>query len=358
LKCVRAITTIVWCALAPTLGCRQIVGFDDESSESERPALPPLPFIPDPGHAQSCETCATERCSAEREACEDDSVCRALLRCQGTCSNPACRARCGSFVFRDDWSWFVAGNFEGEESPLLTNYVSCIGLSECASECNTGRNWDCIEDPTYRWPRDTDRKYLDAPRLRVQIVNFFSGNGVPARVSAIWGPGQSGAAAQAQSDVWGQAELALPPESVFRGFLEVESDERGGFRTLVQGPTIFRPTRWTTYAMPVKYYPSQPGRASIWVSIYDCLGFVAPGISFESPRATGEIFYSSRDTGSISLDADRTNESGSGGIRELVVDSETYTVIAKRNGKEVARRSVVVRADWATYLSLDPREAE
>jgi hypothetical protein len=360
LKYLQAITRGVWCALAlaSTFGCRQIVGFDEPNAEAKPLALPKLPFIPAPDYAQKCEACARDRCSAERETCEDDAVCRELLRCYGGCSNPACRARCGSFDFRDDVSAIYTGGIGGEESPLLSKYLSCVGSFECGDECNTGRNWECNEDPAYRWPTWADQKFPEPVRLRVEFVNWMTGNGVPARVSARWDTSPTGLIDEQESDLWGQTELALPRD-IFTGFLEVETTARGGFRTLVQGPPVFRPTRWKTYAVQSQFVlPGEPGRAVIALAIYDCLGFPAPGISFEAPRATAEVFYSVDDVVGFSSEADRTSNEGLGGFRDVRVEAETYTVIARRNGAEVARRIVLVRADWITLVSMSPREAQ
>lgn len=359
LKHVRAIPKIVWCAVALVsgLGCRQIVGFDEEGSEAGRSELPPLPFVPDAAFVKMCGACARVSCSAERAACEADATCRALLRCRGACSNPACLARCGSYEFRDDDAFIATGNFGGEQSPLLTKYVTCVGIDECASECNAGRNWECTDDPSYRWPTDADRRDLEAPRLRIEVVNYLTANGVPARVSAIQGDGPSGIVDRQQSDLWGQAELQLNPTTVFAGYLEVLSAERGGVRTLIFGAPIFRPTQWRTFAMPATKTLSEPGRATLVISIHDCVEFKAPRIGFELPRADGEVFYG-RWLDEISFDASQTDENGAGGVRNLVVEAENYTVIARRNDTEVARRTVVVRPDWYTFVRLVPREAQ
>lgn len=64
-------------------------------------ALPLLPFKPDLERRDACTACATERCTAQREACLADTECVELLDCRGDCSDPACLSRCGSRAFYD-----------------------------------------------------------------------------------------------------------------------------------------------------------------------------------------------------------------------------------------------------------------
>jgi hypothetical protein len=343
--------------LALTISCRQIVDFDDHATDVSFETAPRLPFVPESDYAERCEVCARERCDDLRDRCVADEVCKALLRCHGACSNAACRAQCGSFDYRDDSDNFTGASTQGSESPLLTAYIGCVGTTECPRECNTGRNWTCIEDRSYRWPNDAESTAPEVP-LRLELVGLVSEQGVPASVTALWGDqvGPGNVADRGETDEWGQTQLDF--EESFIGLIEVESDQRGVIRNLVHAQPIFRPTRWATLVIPATVLEMEPGRASIWVSIKDCLGFDAPGVSLELSQNAGvQTFYYGADVG-LSFDASETGEYGSGGFVDVPLDRKSYTILARREEAVVARRSVFVRPDWTTIVHLEPREAE
>jgi hypothetical protein len=162
--------------------------------------------------------------------------------------------------------------------------------------------------------------------------------------------------ASARDEGWGQTELKLQVLETFDGYLEIEPDTQGFGKQLTYGGPVFRATRSVSVVFPdnTELPSPQPGTAAIAVLAFDCLGVPAPGVTFELEQAVGQHWYTTNRT-LPARDATQTELRGSGGISDIPATYDQVALIAKRNGKIVARKLVRVRADWLTLIVLPPR---
>jgi hypothetical protein len=351
-----ATTLAVSCFLALNgSACRQIVGFDEPKSDAGdhvARALPLLPFVPEKDYAETCERCALDSCSSERDACLADARCLEILRCREQCRDPVCIARCGSFAYLTS-----AGSVLAHESPLFQNYNDCVSFGRCASECHTGLNWACVEQKPYRWParpRLAEDSRID---FRVEVIECGSWLGVPSQITAYWGSQDLLASARGSS--WGQAELVLPVSETIDGYLEIEPSVPGLGHQIFQTGPVFRATLLSACVFPAGLKPltPEPGSAAVGFYIFDCLGVNASGVTFELDGAEGTSFYGSSN-GEVSTNAQRTELHGFGGFANLRSPPDAVSVVAKRGGTIVARKLVRVRQDWLTVALLWPRSED
>jgi hypothetical protein len=346
--------------LVSSAGCRQIVGFDEPSPKSsvadEGKPLPFVPFVPEPEYAETCTSCAAEKCNPQHQACVDDPQCRELLRCYGACSDPLCIARCGSYDLLD-YSWGgphgpFAGR-RGAESALLSAYQRCVSVYDCPTDCGYGLDWGCLKNNRYRWPSGS---YLEKSPLHLQLELMFPNDiGVSARVSAYLPSGAAAGFLSREPNGWGQVELEFT--GVFDGFLQIESEPGAldEFHILDYSGPFFRDTRLSRDVFPSDVHPPYPhaGFAGVIIGVTDCVGAPASGITFEFEEVPGQSYsyYSLKDQFDFS---GKTDETGAGGFADVSPADGTVTVLAKHGEQTVARRTVSLRENWLTSVVLRP----
>jgi hypothetical protein len=358
--------------------CSQIVGFDgpppapsDAGPPKPKPKpkpMPLVPFIPQPEYAATCESCASQNCNAEHQACVDDPQCRELLRCYGACSDPLCIARCGSYDLLD-YSWGgphgVYAGRRGAESALLSAYQRCVSVYGgclttgcCLTACGWGLDWGCLQSSRYRWPIGRSGPYLEKSPLHLKLELMFPNDiGVPARVSTYLPSGPAGFLPR-EPNGWGQVELEF--SGVLDGFLQIESDTGAldEFHILDYSGPFFRDTRLSRDVFPIDVHPPYPhaGFAGVIIGVTDCVGAPASGITFELEGASGPSgqsysYYSVKDMFDF---GGKTDETGAGGFADVSPANGTVTVLAKRGEQTVARRTVSLRENWLTSVVLRP----
>ena len=344
--------------LVSIAGCRQIVGFDEPS-----PPLPLVPFVPAPEFAETCTSCAAEKCGAQHQACVDDPQCRALLRCYGKCSNPLCMASCGSYD-PSDYSW-VRWNtgLRGAESALLTAYQKCVSVYECPADCGWGLDWGCLDERSqYHWP---SQPYVDDSPIHVKLEVLLIDTGVSASVGAFFptGTGMDVLVPTSETNAWGQVDLEFP--TVTDPILQIKSTDGSfyEFRVLDYSGPFFRDTRLFRAVFPSDFHsvsPSDAEFAGLIIAVSDCIGAPAVGITFELEGANGHP-YKYADTDNYFGTVGPTDRLGAGGFRDVRPDDgwsaaadKMVTVLAKRGKETVARRTVLLRANWLTSVVLRP----
>jgi hypothetical protein len=341
--------------LVAMTGCRDIVGFDetapgDAAVRDGVQAMPFLPFTPTDEHKEPCTRCATDECTTEHQACLEDASCLAMLRCRGTCSDPACNAACGSFELLDYSVSGLRPGRRGAENENFIRYHHCVSLTRCSDVCGAGVDWDCKKG--YRWPIIPDRFPF---RVQVELLDIL-GSGVSARVTGYVPafPGMPSALTQsAQTAGWGQTELEFT--STGQGlFLQIESGPEAvdEFRMLDYSGPFFRDTRLSRNVFQEGFPPvfPQPGFAGVFIVATDCLDSPAPGITFEIVGASGKAYAYTPYT-NFSFGAN-TDQSGMGGFADVTPANGMVTVLAKRDDEIVARQRVYLRENWLTSIVL------
>jgi hypothetical protein len=337
-------------ALAALGACRDIVSFDPPSENVSE-----LPFTPDSDAREMCTQCAADACADERAACLADPRCRRLLECHSQCSDPACRARCGSYATSETpIQSSVHQLHRADESERFSLYSECVAEASCRVACGLGVSWSCLDKKAYRWPTRPERDDDEDIALRVDVVEVNDYLGVRAHVSAYASDGTMLASAQTES--WGQAELRLQIVETFDGYLEIEPGVQGFGKQLAYSAPVFRSTRsvHVVFEDNAALPSPQPDTAAIGVVAFDCLGVPASGVTFELEQAVGQPWYTSNGT-RPTRNATQTELPGSGGISDIPASYDEVTLVAKRNGDVVARRLVRVRANWLTIVGLAPR---
>jgi hypothetical protein len=355
-------------ALVSIAACRQVVGFDKpprethdaSTAESPKP-LPLLPFVPEPEYAETCTSCATQMCSAQHQACVDNTQCKEMLRCYGgdACSDPLCIARCGSYDLLD-YAWRSGGPVQGRrgaEVALFSAYQACVSVDNCPTDCGWGLDWGCLDkSPRYRWPPGL------GVNLKLELL-FPEGGLVSARVSAYATGTATGMGFVNQlpreTGGWGQVELEFPPGN-FDGFLQIESDAGALYevRMLDYSGPFFRDTRLSRNVFPVDLRPPSPhaGFAGVIIAATDCIGAPASGITFELEGASGQVYSYAPENPpwSVWVLGANSDVSGVGGFADVSPANTTVTVLAKRGEQTVARRTVYLRENWLTSVILRP----
>jgi hypothetical protein len=134
--------------------CSKVVGLDEyyvapPEPDAGRVELPLLPAIPDPDRIDACTECVRTSCADLRTTCLGSPRCKALLSCEGRCSDPNCLARCSDALppspdFDDYFACAFGAVAQGptaEESPIAS---SC-------TVCGPGKNFACAG--SYSWDR-------------------------------------------------------------------------------------------------------------------------------------------------------------------------------------------------------------
>lgn len=350
---------LLWvCSLvAGIAACRQVVGFDESaagSDEVDSKDMPILPFVPEPELADICTRCAVDHCASEREACLGDASCRELLTCHSRCSDPACFFGCGRYASYEVTTLSAAYQIpRTAENWLFQWYSDCVSTVSCRAQCGSGLDWSCLGKRTYRWPARAEREG-DAIPLRVDVVDVNGYQGIPADLAAF--DSDLSVKARAETGGWGQAELSIAVLDSFDGSLQIEPRVRGYGRQVIHLGTIARPTRFATIIfIDDGQLPSpRPGFAAIAFTVTDCRIVPASGLTVELGGATGRQWYATTAT-QDAFRGEQTDSLGTGGFIDIQPASDSVTLLAKRDGEIMARRSIRLRADWLTLAALLPR---
>lgn len=348
-RCVaRSLPCAIWLLFLVTASCRAVVDFDEPTeAAAAQQTRPLLPFVPEDALAEGCASCAMDGCSEERELCLSDVTCRGLLACRSRCKDPACMARCGSFTRFGGGSVSSNGIPTAPESRAYEVYEGCVSGS-CRGPCGIGLNWDCLGSATYRWPRDLGG---DLP-VQLEVLDRRAYAPTPASVEA-YGLGDT-FLDRGETGAWGQVTLNLNARSTFAGYFTIIPKLDGLVSELYYPGTLFRPTR---LAAPILFAPSpvtpKPGLAGAVFSVRDCLGRQATGVSFQLEELPGDAWYLLAES-FVQNKALTTNDSGTGGINNLMPQQDLVYVNAIRADRTVARAGFRLREDSLSLVELWP----
>lgn len=350
----RCPCVFVWLLLLCAAGCRAVVGFDEPVEEGTAlTGLPLLSFVPDGDHASECKRCAEAQCSKQYNACAVDARCRQYLQCRGTCSDPVCSARCGSYALYDDvlLSGALPGR-HGEEVPLFGDYHRCVSVDRCLDACGWGLNYECMRG--YRWPVRADDANI---RLDLELRDYGVGAplvNVSAQTPNVGTTALLPIANEQKTSSWGQLQIDLGG-TVFDGVLQIDADAPEKFGTLAYIGRVFRDTRMSFTIAPLRLIEFDDALATsrLWIAAFDCAGAPASGLTFGLEDAHGDPFYI---VGNLQASlSGPTDGLGTGGFDRVVVNgTPLVSVYAERDGEVVARKTVMLRPGWETKVSLWP----
>jgi hypothetical protein len=346
------------------MSCDVVLGASDYTVKSPGPdaAVPlgPPPELPADIQMPGCLDCARAACDEERERCLEDAGCMQMLRCNGSCSDPACMASC-----RD----------EHGDPALFSDYFLCVfgtikegaPANGCATACGGGESWDCLG--RYSWDARRSKVVVD---LRLVAANADTLNpplnGIGGAEVA-WCPEPNAVSALSPdvecygwtvTDGYGYATLertdSIAVFALRSRFANMQSQiytrpvRRSGSLEVLVEPAVGLRMLFGPQLAELSGRTVDPTQGIVTANVTDCLGLLAPArVELErASEATAGCPFVSENCGAAPEGSRWAYFNGPRG--------RSLDVVARHpvDDRELSRRTVYLYEGWDAHVALHP----